>query len=234
MALPKLNAPTYQITIPSTGVTTQYRPFLVKEQKHLMMAQESEDLNEIANTVSTLVEACTNNTIQANSSPVFDIEYIFLQIRSKSVGETARIIVTCPDDEKTKVPVTIPLDEVEVQMFDDHTNVVNVTDTIKIVMRYPTLNDYASYLKQNDSKHIFDMINQCVDEIHFDEKIYKRVDMTQKDVEEFIDQMNTEQFQKVTQFFETMPRLRHEIKVTNPNTKVESEVVLEGLQSFLG
>ena len=234
MALPRLDTPTYEITIPSTGETTKYRPFLVKEQKVLMMAQESDDIANIANTISELVSSCTNGQVDAIASPVFDIEYLFMKIRAKSVGETAKLIVTCPDDKETKVPIEIKLDQIETQMFDDHTNQINITDTIKIVMRYPTLKDYAQYSTQKDASMMFEMINHCIAEIHYDDKIYNRADTSEKEIQEFVDQMNTEQFQNVVSFFETMPRLRHEIQVTNPKTKVESTVLLEGLQSFLG
>ena len=161
MALPRLDTPTYEITIPSTGETTKYRPFLVKEQKVLMMAQESDDIANIANTISELVSSCTNGQVDAIASPVFDIEYLFMKIRAKSVGET-------------KVPIEIKLDQIETQMFDDHTNQINITDTIKIVMRYPTLKDYAQYSTQKDASMMFEMINHCIAEIHYDDKIYNR------------------------------------------------------------
>jgi len=234
MALPRLDTPTYEITIPSSGVITKYRPFLVKEQKVLMMAQESDDVSNIANTITELVASCTDGGIDAQRQPVFDIEYLFMKIRAKSVGETAKVSVLCPDDGKTKVSIDIKLDEIETQMFDEHTNVVSITDKINLIMRYPTLKDYAKYSTGGDAAMMFEMINHCINEMHFDDKIYKRVDVSDKEVQEFVDQMNTQQFQSVVSFFETMPRLRHEITVVNPKTKVESTVLLEGLQSFLG
>ena len=234
MALPKLNSPTYQLELPSTGEKLKFRPFLIKEQKILMMAQESGEDVQLFQAMKGLVTACTFGKVDAENSPVFDIEYLFMKIRAKSVGETAKLIVTCPDANETKVPIEIKLDQIETQMFDDHTNQINITDTIKIIMRYPTLKDYAQYSTQKDASMMFEMINHCIAEIHYDDKIYNRADTSEKDIQEFVDQMNTEQFQNVVSFFETMPRLRHEIQVTNPKTKVESTVLLEGLQSFLG
>ena len=233
MALPKLNAPTYQITIPSTGVTTQYRPFLVKEQKHLMMAQESEDLNEIANTVSTLVEACTNNTIQANSSPVFDIEYIFLKIRSKSVGEKVDLMITCPDDNETKVKHTVDLSKVEVEVDEEHNNTISLTDNVSVVMSYPTIKTFQGANLQNmNAEEIINLTGRCIYQIVDGVETYETKDLNSKEIDEFLENLTQDQFAKIQSFFTSMPRLKHEVKVTNPKTKKKGTVTLQGMQSF--
>ena len=233
MALPKLETPTYELQLPSTGEKIKYRPFLVKEQKLLMIAQESNDQTQVVNTVSNLVNSCTFNKVNASTSPIFDVEYLFLQIRGKSVGETVEVNITCPDDEKTKVPVKINLSDIFVQVTDEHTNVVKLTDTISIHLRYPLMNDLDEVEKMSESETVFKLLNTCVHEIHYGDNIYHRTDMSDKELTEFIDQLTTSQFEKVMVFFNTMPKLRHPITVTNPNTKKKSEVILEGLQSFL-
>ena len=234
MALPRVNNPTYTLELPSTGKQIKYRPFLVKEQKVLMMAQDTKDESELANAMGQLVSACTFGEIDANISPMFDIEYIFLKIRTKSVGSNVKLTVTCPDDGETKVKVDLDLDDVEVNMLDDHSNMVEITDQIKIVFRYPILQDVANLkANSNDVDKIFHVLNKCVDEIHFGDDIYRRGDMTESDVDNFIDELSSLQFEKLTDFFNGMPKLRHVIQVTNPKTKKKSEVVLEGLESFL-
>ena len=235
MALPKLKTPVYTLDLPSTGEKVKYRPFLVKEQKILMMAQESENETEIFDAVTTLVNSCTFDKIDGKNSPLFDIEYIFLKIRSKSVGETTTINVLCPDDNETYAPVSIKFDDVYVQMIDDHSNIIEITDDIKMVMKYPQLSDIKSMSSvKNEQSQVFDILKKCIWEVHHGDVIHNRVDVTDSDIEEFIDNFTTEQFEKVTQFFNTMPKVRHVVEVTNPNTKVTSEVLLEGLQSFLG
>ena len=234
MALPKLETPTYELSLPSTNEKIKYRPFLVKEQKILYMSQSSEDESQIADAVSSLVSSCTFNKINPNVAPMFDIEYIFLQIRSKSVGETIEINVTCPDDKKTKVPVKIKLDEVDVQMTTGHTNEVMLTDKMKLVLRYPLLKDMKTMTDDTNIERSFKILSNCIHEIHDGDKVYNAVDVTNQEINTFVEQMTTGQLQKVMDFFDTMPKLRHVIKVTNPNTKVKSEVVVEGLQSFLG
>ena len=234
MALPKLKTPIYTLDLPSTGEKVKYRPFLVKEQKILMMAQESENETEIFDAVTTLVNSCTFDKIDGKKSPLFDIEYIFLKIRSKSVGETTTINVLCPDDNETYAPVSIKFDDVYVQMIDNHSNIIDITDDIKMVMKYPQLSDIKSMSSvKNEQSQVFDILKKCIWEVHHGDVIHNRVDVTDSDIEEFIDNFTTEQFEKVTQFFNTMPKLRHAVKVTNPKTKVESELVLEGLESFL-
>ena len=234
MALPKLNTPQYQLELPSTGGKIKYRPFLVKEQKLLMMAQESKNETEIADAISAIITSCTDGVIDAKNSPLFDVEYVFLQLRAKSVGETADVKVKCPDDDKTFADVKIKLDDVDVHMTADHTNVVEVTDKIKVIMKYPVLNDMRKVNNQvNQVDNVFGLLKSCIHEVHDGDVIHSRVDMNDKDIEEFVDSLNTAQFEGLMNFFNTMPKLRHTINVTNPKTKVKSEVLLEGLDSFL-
>jgi len=234
MALPRVNTPDYTLELPSTGEKVKYRPFLVKEQKILMMAQDTKDENELANAMSKLVSSCTHGTLDASTAPLFDIEYVFLKIRSKSVGSKVDLMVLCPDDEKTQVKVKLDLDDINVTMTDDHVNEVYITDDIKVVFRYPILDDIKSVsTNPNDVTRVFNVLNKCITEIHFNDDVYQKSDMTEKDINEFIDQLTAAQFEKMSDFFNSMPKLRHVVKVTNPKTKVKSEVVLEGLESFL-
>ena len=234
MALPKLDTPTYRLTIPSTREEIEYRPFLVKEQKLLMMAQESEDERQVIDTVGKLVSSCTFEKIDSDNSPLFDIEYVFLKIRGKSVGEKIKLNLTCPDDEKTQVETEIDLEDVSVQLAADHTNEIQITDTVKMFLKYPILKNMKSVASDDSqTKQVFEVLSQCIHEIHFGEQVFNRVDISKKDINEFIDQLTSGQFDKILDFFNTMPKLRHVIPVTNPKTKVESEVVVEGLASFL-
>ena len=235
MALPKLDTPTYSLVLPSTGQEIKYRPFLVKEQKLLMMAQESKEQTNIAETMSNVISSCTFNTVDTQQTPLFDIEYIFLKVRSKSVGETQEIRVLCPDDGETYGNVTVNLDEIEVQMTEGHTNEINLTDKIKIIMKYPQLKDMRGLdsIDTTQMEQIFAVMKHCVWEVHDGDKIYNRVDITDKDIEDFIDSFDNKQLESILNFFQTMPKLRHPVKVTNPKTKVESEIVLEGLENFL-
>jgi len=233
--LPKLDTPTYSLTLPSTGNELQYRPFLVKEQKLLMMAQESEDDNQVVDMVSQIVNACTFEKIDVNTSPMFDIEYIFLQIRGKSVGEKIDLMIICPDDEKTSVPVQVDISDISVLMNDEHNNEIDITNDIKMVFRYPLLKDVKGIPSNTkDVDLIFHLLNSCIESIHHGEEIYNRIDVSDKEITEFIDSLTGKQFEKITDFFQTMPKLRHVIPVKNPKTEVESEVVVEGLASFLG
>ena len=220
MALPKLNTPQYELELPSTGGKIKFRPFLVKEQKILMMAQESETESEISDAISSIIYACTSGAIDAKNSPLFDVEYVFLQLRAKSVGETAELKVKCPDDGKTYVNVKIKLDEVSVQMTDDHSNEISITDSIKIVMKYPVLDDMKKMSSnKNEMDNVFGLLKSCIYEIHDGDTVYNRVDMAEKEIEEFVDSLNTGQFESLMDFFKTMPKLRHPISVTNPKTK---------------
>ena len=232
--LPKLDTPTYRLTLPSTGGEIEYRPFLVKEQKLLMMAQESEDDEQIVNAVTSLVKTCTFDKVDADDSPMFDIEYIFLQIRGKSVGEKVQLQLICPDDKETTVDTEIDINDISVQMIDEHTNEVQITDTVKLFLKYPVLKDMKGLMTDtSEMEQIFSILTKCVHEIHYDEQIFSRIDMSEKDIDEFIDQLTTDQFEGISNFFDTMPKLRHVIPITNPKTNVKSEVVVEGLASFL-
>ena len=234
MALPKLNTPTYELVLPSTGEKIKYRPFLVKEQKMLMLAQESKDENSLADTLGQLVKSCTFEKIDAENSPMFDIEYIFLKLRAKSVGETAEISILARDDNKTRVPIKVDLDKIDIHMTADHTNEVQIDEKIKLVLKYPVLKDMKHISESDDDyKKMFAVLNKCIYEVHDGDKIYNTVDLTQKDIDEFVDSMNTSQLAKVLDFFTTMPKLRHPVSFINPKTKVKNEVVLEGLQTFL-
>ena len=232
MALPKLDSPVYELEQPSTGEKIKYRPFLVKEQKTLMMAQESEDDKQVKEALAGLISNCTFSEIDPYKVPIFDIEFLFLRIRGKSVGETVDLSLLCPDDNKTRVNKSINLEEIGVNMKVGHTNEIEITDKIKMIMRYPTLNDMEDIDDVTQLGSVFPMILRCVHEIHDGEKIYNRVDMSEKDLEEFIDSLTGEQFEKVGEFFETMPKVQHAIEVTNPKTKKKGEVVIEGIQSF--
>lgn len=232
MALPKLTTPTYELDLPSTGEKIKYRPFLVKEQKLLMMAQESRDEKQISEMIQQLIGACTFGKVDAIVSPIFDVEYVFLQLRIRSVGAKIEMNVTCPDDETTEVPVSINLEEVNVLNDEKHTNIVDVTDTIKMVMKYPQLSDMQSM--KNTTENIFKLLMQCITEVRDGDTIHNRADISDKELAEFVDSFNTDQLQNLMRFFETMPKVRHIVNVTNPNTKVTSEVVLEGMDSFLG
>tara|TARA_Y100000996_G_scaffold414790_1_gene406800 strand:+ start:1506 stop:2213 length:708 start_codon:yes stop_codon:yes gene_type:complete len=234
MALPKLETPVYTLNLPSTDEEIKFRPFLVKEQKRIMMAQESDDVNETIDTINQLISDCTFNKIDTKKLAMFDAEYIFLQVRSKSVGSKVELNITCPDDKETKVAHTVDLDEINVAMFDDHTNEVQLTENIKVFFRYPLLSTFTKYAsKTNTTDMMFKLIEECVEEVHYHDEVTNRVDMSEKDLSEFIDSLSTEQFAKMTKFFETMPRLRHKIEVKNPKTEITSEILLEGIQSFL-
>ncbi len=232
MALPKLNTSQYTLELPSTGEKVKFRPFLVKEQKLLMMAQESEKEDDISEAVMNIIDSCTVG-LNARKLPIFDIEYVFLQLRTKSVGETATIKVKCPDDDKTFVDVTLKLDEISVHMTENHTNVVQLTDNIKMLMKYPLMGDMKGVDFSDGITGTFGLISKCVYEIHDKDAIYNRVDMSDKELDDFIDTMDTKQFENIMEFFNTMPKLRHAIAVTNPKTKKKGEVMLEGLDSFL-
>ena len=234
MALPRVNNPTYMLDLPSTGEKIKYRPFLVKEQKVLMMAQDTKKDAELAETMGQLVSSCTYGKVKPETSPMFDMEYAFLKIRSKSVGSKVDVMITCPDDEVTQVKTVVDLDEIEVQMLDNHSNEVNITDDVKIEFRYPILNDMID-LKDgaNDVERVFHILEKCITSIHFGDDVYQKTDITEKELNPFVDELTGEQFETLVDFFGSMPKLRHVVKITNPKTKVKSEVVLEGLESFL-
>ena len=231
MALPKLTAPTYELDLPSTGRKVKYRPFLVKEQKLLMIAEESKDEKQIAETIQQLINSCTYGKVDALISPIFDIEYVFLQLRMRSVGANITLNITCPDDNKTEVSIKINLEDVNVLNDEKHTNIIEVTDNVKMVMKYPQLSDMQDM--KDTTENIFKLINKCILEVHDGDTIHNKNDITKKELNEFIDSFNTNQLQKLMEFFETMPKIRHIVNVTNPKTKVISEVTLEGMDTFL-
>ena len=232
MALPKLSNITYELNLPSTGTKLKFRPFLVKEQKALMIAKESEDDKQIENAFAQIISDCTFGELDAYNLPIFDVEYVFLQMRGKSVGEKIKLNLLCPDDEKTRVNVEVDLKDVDVQMKEEHTNIIELTDDIQIIMRYPTLKYMSGYNNAGQIDSIFDMIRRCVHEIHDGETVHNRVDISNKELDEFIESMTTESFEKLSAFFETMPKLLHEIEVKNPKTKKKTTIPIEGLQSF--
>ena len=235
MALPKLEVPTYELTLPSTNKVVKFRPFLVKEQKILYVAQQdSENEQVISDAIGELVKNCTFDMVDPLIAPMFDIEYIFLQLRSKSVGETIDIQVKCPDDNKTSVEVKINLKDVNVQMTTGHSNEVVLSDNMKIVLRYPILRDMRNVKGDNEMDRVFHILSKCIHEVHHGDKIYNAIDVTEEDLKTFIEQMTTDQLEKIMDFFNTMPKLRHVVEVTNPNTKKKGEVIVEGLTSFLG
>ena len=232
MALPKLNTVTYDLKLPSSGQKIEYRPFLVKEQKALMIAQESGEDAQIEKAFAQIINDCVLDDVDPYILPMFDIEYVFLRIRGKSVGEKVKLSVLCPDDEKTRVEVEINLEEVDVQMSVDHSNTIELSDGISVIMKYPCLGDMSGFNEDGEVKSLFEMIKRCVSEVRQGDTIYNRVDITDKELDEFIDSMSAENFEQVTNFFNTMPKLIHVVEVKNPKTKKKSEVPIEGLQSF--
>ena len=237
MPLPKIAAPTYRLELPSTGQEINYRPFLVKEEKVLVIALESEENKQITNAIKTVIKNCIlTKGIKVETLPTFDIEYLFLNIRGKSVGEEIEVNVICPDDEVTQVPVTIDLDDIQVQKNDEHTNKIKLDDTLMMEMKYPSLDEFIKnnfdFNDENSMDQSFNLIASCVSNIFSEDEVWAAEDCTKKELKEFLEQMNSAQFKDIEKFFETMPKLSHKIKVTNPKTKVESEVVLEGLASF--
>jgi hypothetical protein len=237
MPLPKISTPIYELELPSTGKTIQYRPFLVKEEKVLVIALESEDTKQISTAIKTVIKNCiTTKDIKVEILPTFDIEYLFLNIRGKSVGEEIEVNIICPDDEETSVSVKINLDDIKVQRTDNHTNKIKVDKSIMMEMKYPSLEQFIKtnfdFKSDNAMDQSFDLIASCVDKIYTEEEVWAAADCTKKELSEFLEQMNSSQFKEIENFFESMPKLSHKVTVTNPKTKVESEVVLEGLASF--
>jgi len=232
MALPKLDIPTYTLELPSTGEEVKYRPFLVKEQKTLMILQESDSKKDVYNVLKELVTSCTFDNLNVSKMPLFDFEYIFLKIRCKSVGETTELSLLCPDDVETRVPVTINLDEIDVQINDEHTNAIVITDKISMTLRWPTIKDVSDLNDNNMMNDIMILLDRCVQEIIDGDTVHKKIDMTKKELSEFIDSLPTETFEQIGKFFETMPKLLHVVNVKNPKTNVESEVIVEGIDSF--
>ena len=237
MPLPKIAAPIYELELPSTGETVQYRPFLVKEEKLLVIALESEDTKQITNAIKSVIKNCLlTKGIKVETLPTFDIEYLFLNIRGKSVGEEIEVNVVCPDDGETNVNVTINLDDIQIQKSEDHTKQIKVDTSIMMEMKYPSLEQFIKnnfdFDEKNAMDQSFELIATCIDKIYTEDEVWASGDVTKKELNDFLEQMNSSQFKQIEKFFETMPKLSHTVKVKNPVTEVESEVVLEGLASF--
>tara|TARA_B100001079_G_C16402591_1_gene512092 strand:+ start:1731 stop:2450 length:720 start_codon:yes stop_codon:yes gene_type:complete len=239
MPLPKIATPTYELELPSTGQTIQYRPFLVKEEKLLVLALEGEDVKEITTAIKNVIKSCIQTKgIKVDTLPTFDIEYLFLNIRGKSVGEDLEVKLLCPDDNETYVPVKVLIDDIKVVKNDEHTKQIKLDSNLMMEMKYPSL---AEFIKNNfdfgqdaNMDQSFDLIASCIDKIYNEEEVWAAADCTKKEITSFLDQMNSSQFKEIETFFETMPKLSHTVKFKNPKTKVENEVVLEGLSSFFG
>ena len=234
MALPILDTATYELTLPSSDVQVKYRPFLVKEEKILLLAMESENTAEVTKALKEIVHACTFGSLNVGALPTFDLEYIFLNIRAKSVGEVAKLKLLCPDDKETYANVELDLSKVEVHVDEKHNNTIQINDKIKMIMKYPTLDTFdpsvdATKLK---TEQLFDIIANTVYEVYDGRPCIRRTDYTKEEMKKFIESLTSEHFQKIQQFFNTMPRLEHELEIENPKTKVKSKVVLSGLQSF--
>tara|TARA_B100000700_G_scaffold326597_1_gene438590 strand:- start:86 stop:805 length:720 start_codon:yes stop_codon:yes gene_type:complete len=237
MPLPKINTPTYELVLPSSNRKVKYRPFLVREEKLLIIALESEDLKQITTAVIDVLNSCilTKGT-KVEKMATFDIEYLFLNVRAKSVGEQVEVNVICPDDGETTVQMPIDIDAIKVQKNKEHTDIVKLDDDISLKLKYPSLTEFISSNFDADSTNDVDttmhMITSCIDIIYNAEESWKASESTSKELEDFVEQLNTKQFKDIENFFNTMPKLSHKIKVKNPKTEVESEVVLEGLASF--
>ena len=239
MPLPKIATPTYELELPSTQKPIHYRPFLVKEEKLLVLALESEDIKEITTAIKNVIKSCIKTRgIKVENLPTFDIEYLFLNIRGKSVGEDIEVNLICPDDNKTQVPVTISIDDVQIKRTEGHTNKIKLDSSLMMEMKYPSLAEFIKnnfdFNEENVMDQSFDLIASCIDKIYNEEEVWATVDCTKKEISTFLESMNTTQFKEIEKFFETMPKLSHKVKITNPNTNVESEVVMEGLSSFFG
>ena len=239
MPLPKIATPTYSLVLPSTEKEISFRPFLVKEEKLLVLALETEDTKQITTAIKAVLKNCIQTKgVKVESLPTFDIEYLFLNIRGKSVGESIDVNIICPDDEKTTVKVIIDLDDIKVKKTEGHSNQIKLDNTLMMELKYPSLDEFIKnnfdFKDENAMEQSFNLIASCIDKIYNEEEVWVAADCTKKEIKEFLESMNSSQFKKIEEFFTTMPKLSHTIKVTNPNTKVESEVVLEGLASFFG
>ena len=239
MPLPKINTPTHELVLPSTGKKIKYRPFLVREEKILVMAMESEDMKQITTAIVDILNNCIlTRGVKVEKLSTFDIEYLFLNVRSKSVGETVEVNVTCPDDGETQVQMEIDIDSIKVKKDKNHTNIVKLDDNLSMKLKYPSMNEFiennfdASDTSRSEVSQSLDMITSCIDIIYNEEESWSSSDSTKKELSEFIEQLNTKQFKDVEKFFTTMPKLSHTVKIKNPKTGVENKVVLEGLASF--
>ena len=237
MPLPSIKTPTYELVLPSTGKTVKYRPFLVKEEKVLVIALESEDTKQITNAIKAVLKSCIKTRgVKVEHLPTFDIEYLFLNIRGKSVGEELEVNIICPDDKETQVKTLINLDDIQIEKDENHTKQIKLDANLMMEMKYPSLEQFIKnnfdFNEKNQMDQSFELIATCIDKIYSEEEVWATADCTKKEVNDFLESMNSSQFKEIEVFFETMPKLSHTIKVTNPKTKVESDVVLEGLASF--
>ena len=236
MPLPKINTPTYELSLPSNGKKIKYRPFLVREEKILIMALETENQKQITDAVVEILDACImTRGIKVQNLATFDIEYIFLNVRSKSVGETINVNIICPDDEKTSVEVPIDLESIKVKKDKSHTNIVKIDDNLSLKLKYPSMDQFieSNFESTDDTiKNTMKVITSSIDMIFSEEESWNASESTEKELEDFIEQLNSKQFQTIEKFFDTMPKLSHKVKVTNPKTNVESTVILEGLAAF--
>ena len=239
MPLPKIATPSYELELPSTGKTITYRPFLVKEEKLLVIALESEDTKQITNAIKAVIRCCVlTKGIKVETLPTFDIEYLFLNIRGKSVGEDIDVKLTCPDDNETEVSVNVNLDDIQVEKPEGHSNRIKLDKNLMMELKYPSLNEFIKNnfdpndATKNPMEQSFELIGSCISKIYNEDEVWAASDCSKKEISDFLDSMNSTQFKEVEKFFETMPRLTHTLKVVNPKTKVESDVVLEGLASF--
>jgi len=235
MALPKLTTPTYELEVPSTDEKIKYRPFLVREEKILLIALESGENKDIVQAVKTIVDECTFNKLNLGKMPMFDVEYVFLQIRAKSVGEISDLKLLCPDDGKTYAKVEVDLTEIRVHVDEEHNSKVELTDEMGMIMTYPNIDSTIDIgVTDINASNMLDVIVTCIEQIYDKggEEVHMAVDSTKKELTEFIEQLNTEQFKKVQKFFDTMPKLTYTVEIENPKTKVKSEITLNGLNDF--
>ncbi len=235
MPLPKIVTPSFELTLPSNGKKIKYRPFLVKEEKILILAIESNSMKDITRAIKDILKNCIiTKGIKVDELPTFDIEYLFLNIRARSIGESIDLVITCPDDEKTKVNSTIYIDEIEVKKNDEHDINIKIDDTYTMKMKYPSLDQFIdeNFVFEGQSDNSFEIIASCIDMVYSEEEAWEAKDCSKKELLEFVEQLNSMQFKQIEKFFDTMPQLSHEIEVENPNTKVKSTVLLEGLASF--
>tara|TARA_B100001109_G_scaffold226832_1_gene201162 strand:- start:575 stop:1300 length:726 start_codon:yes stop_codon:yes gene_type:complete len=241
MPLPTIETPTYELKLPSSNKKIKYRPFLVKEEKILILALESRDENEITNAVTDLLKKCIlTKGINVDSLPTFDIEYIFLNIRAKSIGEDIKMNITCPDDGETKVPVTIYVDEIKVQKQKDHKIDIVLDDKMTLRMKYPSLNQFVdnnfdtSDEPESEVQKTFKVVADCMDTVYTEEDAWDVKDYSPQERLDFVEKLSSKQYKLIEKFFQTMPKLSHTIEVINPNTKQKNSVVLEGLADFFG
>ena len=237
MPLPKISTPTYELTVPSTGKNIKFRPFLVKEEKILIIAMESQSDKQIAQAVNDVLSNCIlTKGVNIDDFSTFDIEYLFLNIRGKSVGESVDVMITCPDDNTTKVPVQVNLDDIKILKNDKHQRDIPLDGNLTMRMKYPSMgefvkNNFSVNMKVDDT---FDLVCSCIEQVFSEEESWAASDCTKKELHEFLEQLDSSQFKKIEQFFETMPKLSHTLNVTNPNTKVVNKITLEGLNAFFG